>query len=277
MIICGLVQAASSDSLFENVYRIKTIAKEAEEQNCNVLCFPEAFLTGYSSKNAKELAITRENRVFKIIAGLSMEHDMDILIGYLEKESLSIDNPDTKEKDVQLSVEKSERLYITHDIFTPDGQRYSYRKTHLGDREKEVFTEGSSLDVFPLSCGITAAIQLCVENHYPDITRTYSLKGAHIVFAPHAVPRIAGDREKIWSKFIPARSYDNRVYMACCNQWGGCFVTDPAGEVITSYFDEDEKLLCFSLDKDNVAKYHEGSDKMSARYYPSKRRRDLYL
>lgn len=261
MIICGLVQAASSDSLFENVYKIKTIAKEAEEQNCNVLCFPEAFLTGYSSKNAKELAITKDNRVFKIISGLSMEHNMDLLIGYLEK----------------TETEEGPVLYITHDIFTTNGQRYSYRKTHLGDREKEVFTEGNSLDVFTLSCGITAAIQLCVENHYPDITRTYSLKGADIVFAPHAVPRVAGDREKIWSKFIPARSYDNRVYMACCNQWGGCFVTDPAGEVVTSYFGEEEKLLCFALEQEKVEKYYDGSDKMSARYYPSKRRPELYL
>lgn len=261
MIICGLVQAASSDSLFENVYKIKKIAKEAEEQNCNILCFPEAFLTGYSSKNADELAITKDNRVFKTITGLAMEHDMDILIGYLEK----------------AGIEDQSKLYITHDIFTADGQRYSYRKTHLGDREKKVFTEGDSLDVFSLSCGVTAGIQLCVENHYPDITRTYSLKGAHIVFAPHAVPKVAGDREKIWSKFIPTRSYDNRVYMACCNQWGGCFATDPAGEVIASCFEGDDTLICFAIDKEEVEKYHAGSEKMSARYYPSKRRTELYL
>ena len=138
MIICGLVQAVSSDSLFGNVYKIKKIAKEAEEQNCNILCFPEAFLTGYSSKNADELAITKDNRVFKTIAGLAMEHDMDILIGYLEK----------------AEIKEHQQLYITHDIFTADGQRYSYRKTHLGDREKKVFTEGDSLDVFSLSCGL---------------------------------------------------------------------------------------------------------------------------
>ena len=261
MIQCGLVQAASSDSLFENVNTIKLYAKEAEELNCNILCFPEAFLTGYSSTDASKLAIAKDNRIFKIISGLAMEHEMDLLIGYLEK---------AKEED-------QEMLYITHDIFTADGHRYSYRKTHLGDREKEVFAEGNSLEVFPLSCGITAAIQLCVENHYPDITRTYSLKGADIVFAPHAVPRAAGDREKIWSKFIPARSYDNRVYMACCNQWGGCFVTNPAGDVVTSYFGEEDKLVCFPLDIDEVKKYHSGSDKMSARYYPAKRKPELYL
>ena len=261
MIKCGLVQAAASDNLFENLNTIKNLAKEAEELNCNILCFPEAFLTGYSSKNAEHLAIPKNHRLFKIIAGLSMEFGMDILIGYLEKEE----------------SETEQLLYITHDIFTPDGLRYSYRKTHLGAREKEVFTEGNSLDVFPLSCGITAGIQLCVENHYPDITRTYSLKGADIVFAPHAVPKVAGDREKIWSKFIPARSYDNRVYMACCNQWGGCFVTDPAGEVVVSHFGEEDGLVCFELDTAEVRKYHEGSDKMSARYYPAKRRTELYL
>ena len=259
MIQCGLVQAASSDSLFENLNTIKKYMKEAEAHNCQVLCFPEAFLTGYSSKNAADLAIKRDNRLFSLIKGLAEDHAMDLLIGYLEKEDANEDC-----------------LYITHDIFTADGNRYSYRKTHLGDREKKVFKEGNSLDVFPLSCGITAGIQLCVENHYPDITRTYSLQGADIVFAPHAVPRAAGDREKIWSKFIPARSYDNRVYMACCNQWGGCFVTDPSGEVIASCFDEQDKLLFFLMDPEEVAKYHTDSDKMSVRYYPSKRRTELY-
>ncbi len=257
MITCGLVQAASKSCLFDNINTVKQYVEKAKDMNCQILCFPEGFLTGYSSKNAKEIAISRNHSVFTQIQLLALNNQIDLLLGYLEQDN--------------------EYLYITHDIFTSGGQRYSYRKTHLGDREKLVFTEGVSLDVFPLSNGLTAGIQLCVENHYPDITRTYSLKGAQIVFAPHAVPRAAGDREKIWKKFIPARSYDNRVYMACCNQWGGCFVTDPAGEVIASYFDEEDTLVCFSFDETEVEKYHCGSSKMSAQYYPSKRKPELYL
>ena len=54
-------------------------------------------------------------------------------------------------------------------------------------------------------------------------------------------------------------------------------MTDPAGEVVVSYFGESDKLICFEADIDEVRKYHTGSDKMSARYYPSKRRTELYL
>jgi hypothetical protein len=47
--------------------------------------------------------------------------------------------------------------------------------------------------------------------------------------------------------------------------------------VTASYFGEENKLICFQLEKEAVEKYHNGSDKMSARYYPSKRKTELYL
>lgn len=187
---------------------------------------------------------------------------MDILVGFMEREE--------------------DRCFITHGLFRRDGDRCFYRKTHLGQKEQRFFTPGDALEVFFLTCGLRIGLQLCVETHYPEITQTLALKGAEVIFAPHAVPRAAGDRQRIWSKYIPARSYDNRVYMACCNLWdegrfgGGCLVSDPQGEIAACAFGPGEALLSCEVHREAVAPYREAAGKYAARFYPAKRRPELY-
>ena len=264
MVKCGIVQASSVSDIRDNIEKIRRYVEAAKEKGCKVLCFPEAFLTSYTPKMVEKLSVSVENEYIKQISRVTMEYEMDLLVGFMEK--------DFWEK----------KYYLTHGIFRGDGSSVFYRKTHLGQREQEVFTVGDELSVFELSCGLKVGIQLCVETHFPEITQTLSLRGAEVVFAPHAVPRVAGSRSTIWSKIIPARSYDNRVYMACCNLWdeekfgGGCLVTDPVGEVVVSYYKEQEGLVCFEVDREKVRSYHEENGSMKKRYYPEIRRVELY-
>lgn len=257
MITCGLVQASSHPDASQNFHTIKHFVTQAKKNHCRVLCFPEAFLTGYFPKEASELALSSDCELLKQISELAQEEQIDLLIGFMEKNQNS--------------------FFLTHGIFSADGTVQFYCKTHLGRLEEDIFTPGIQLNVFSLSCGLTIGIQLCVETHFPEITQTLSLKGAQVIFAPHAVPPIAGDRQKIWSKYIPARSYDNRIYMACCNQWnGGCYVTDPQGDVIASSFQEQPELVCFEVSPEKIACYHNSDMDFKHRYYPALRKPDLY-
>ena len=259
---CGIVQAGSSLELWKNVNDLKRYVGKSKEQGCSVLCLPEAFLTGYAPKMVSELAISEQSEALQHVSEMAKEYRMDLLVGFMEK--------------------RGDRYYLTHGIFCADGTCEFYRKTHLGQREQEVFTSGDKLQVFTLSCGLKIGIQMCVETHYPEITQTLSLRGAEVVFAPHAVPRVAGSRKVIWSKIIPARSYDNRVYLACCNLWdkekfgGGCLVTDPNGDVAAECYEEKEALICFDVELEKVRCYHEDSVSMKKRYYPGLRRTELY-
>jgi predicted amidohydrolase len=263
MIKCGIVQAGSVSEVQQNIEKLKKYVTEAKEKECAVICFPEAFLTGYVPQMVSELSVMKDSNYIQQVSDIARQYCMDVLVGFMEQDY------------------KNE-YYLTQGIFRGDGSSVYYRKTHLGQREQEVFATGEKLSVFELSCGLKVGIQLCVETHFPEITQTLSLRGAEIVFAPHAVPRRAGSRNSIWSKIIPARSYDNRVYMACCNLWdeekfgGGCLVTDPAGEVVVSYYKEQEGLVCFEVDREKVRSYHEGNGSMKKRYYPELRRVELY-
>lgn len=256
MIMLGLVQASATSDALQNLDTMKQFVFQAKDKGCTAVCFPEAFLTGYFPQNADALALSSNCSLLNQVTAFAQHEAIDILVGFMER--------------------KESQFYLTHGIFYADGKRRFYQKTHLGEREKNIFSAGNSLPVFPLSCGLTVGIQLCVETHFPEITQTLALRGAQIIFAPHAVPRAAGERFKIWPKYIPARSYDNRVYMACCNQWdvrhfgGGCLVTDPNGEIIASCYENQTSLLCFTIEHEKMIHYR------NHRYYPSQRRKDLY-
>ena len=245
MVRIGLVHAAAGG--FPELTRR---VLEARMRGCHAVCFPEAFLTGYFPKEAPLHALTRE--ALQPVSRLAAETGVDILTGFLE--------------------EDRGNFYITQGLFRPDGQQFFYRKTHLGLREAETITPGEDLPVFPLSCGVGVGIALCVELHFPEIARTLAEKGALLILSPHAVPQKAGSREAIWSRLLPARSYDNRVYMACCNLWGGCMATDPRGDTVLSCFDADIPLAVFDLDPELA----EALRADAFRYFPPRRRPELY-
>lgn len=262
MMKLGLVQAESIRDAALNLKCVKDYAKEGAAKGCEVICFPECFLSSYAPEGAQELALSREDALLKEVSSIAATCAIDLLLGFMERERGA--------------------FFITHGLFRRDGTVEYYRKTHLGEKEKNVFRAGEELKVLTLTNGTKIGISICVETHYPEITQTLSLKGAQIVFAPHAVPRISGDREKIWNKYIPARSYDARVYMACCNLWdsarfgGGCLVTDPRGEVTAAGYKDEAALLVCEVDLDLTASFKDGSTKRSKHYYPALRRKELY-
>lgn len=262
MMKIGLVQAAACRVLAENMAVLRRFAAAAAEEACQVVCFPECFLTGYAPEEASGLAVCAEDTSMTEISELAGSLAVDILAGFMEREGNA--------------------YYITHGVFCKDGRRFFYRKSHLGRRERQFFSPGNALEVFPLSDGRKIGFALCVETHYPDIVQTLALKGAEVIFAPHAVPRVSGDREKIWGKYIPARSYDNRVYMACCNLWdpdrygGGCLVTGPRGETVAACYREEAALLTCVVDPELPALFRNPENARSQHFYPSLRRKELY-
>lgn len=263
MVRLGLIQASADYNAVENFDRIRRFAEEGKNAGCAAVCFPEAFLTGYDPSRAPELALEQDHPLLAQIAALAQSLQMDLLVGFLEKEE--------------------SRYFLTHGIWRGDGSRCFYRKTHLGQKEQTYLSAGDRLEVFSLSCGLRVGIQLCVETHFPEITQTYSLKGADVVFAPHASPMAPEKRRYLWAKYIPARSYDNRVYMACCNLWdphgfgGGCLVTDPRGEILASDFNNVSGLLSFDVEPEMLRAYHSLTPGKNHHYYPGRRHPELYL
>jgi predicted amidohydrolase len=81
-------------------------------------------------------------------------------------------------------------------------------------------------------------------------------KGAEIIFLPHAsslVEETASTKKARWLRYVPARAYDNTVYVAICNQVGDngagrrfagvTFICNPLGEVIAEAHSSTEEEM----------------------------------
>lgn len=263
MITLGIVQATSAGSLENRLAEIAQYAFKAKSCGCAAVCFPECSLSGYSPESAAEKALPADHPAMQRLSCIARKLRIDLLVGFMERDL--------------------EHFYATHGVFRSDGRTFFYRKTHLGLRERLVFAPGDRLEVYMLSCGLPIGFQLCVETHFPEITQTLSLRGAQVIFAPHAVPMTAQKRQSLWEKIIPARSYDNRVYMACCNAWdadrygGGCLVTGPEGTIVASCWDNRPALLTFAVNAQTLEQYRARTTPAHFCYYPGERRPELYF
>ncbi|NLT95327.1 MAG: nitrilase [Clostridia bacterium] len=251
----------------KNLQTMEKFVKEAKRKGVKIICFPELACQGYTGELAGQLAETVPGPISHWLANLARENNIAILTGIIEK------SPETKP-------------YITHLICTSRGELYKYRKTHLGGSEEKYFSPGGQLPVFEAE-GAKFAVQICWEMHFPEVSTIYSLKGAEIIFAPHASPAIIGNRKEIWLKYMTARAYDNSVFVAGCNLigdnghgicfGGGCLVIDPKGRVIGEDFSGQEGMLTVQLSSEEINKIrYQERKSMADSFYLEYRRPELY-
>ncbi len=221
-----------------NLNKMESFIREAARQRVDIICFPELCVQGYSRNCSGPTAENVPGPSSERIIKWAKQYGIVVLAGLAE-------------------ISPAGKPFISQLVAYPDGKLSKYRKTHLGSSEQTNFTPGSELPVF--SCDrLRFGVQICWDLHFPEVTTILSLKGAEIIFAPHASPTIAGDRREIWLKYMTARAYDNAVFVAACNLVGnddaghsfsgGALVIDPKGNIVAEAFNNREELLVADLD-----------------------------
>jgi len=262
--IAAVISNARVGKTANNLDRMKAWIKKASGENASIVCFPEMTITGYHVR--KEIIKASESipgPSTDYLANLAEIYKITILAGLAETDS-------------------SGHIFATHVVIAPEGIKGVYRKVHLGPSEKSLFISGDSIPVFENN-GIKFGIQLCYDAHFPDLSTAMALKGADVIFIPHASPRTTPDEKiKSWMRHLPARAYDNGLFIIACNQCGKngkglsfpgvCVVLNPAGEVIQSYTGTDEHMIIVDLNARDLKKVR--SHKM--RYFLPNRRPEIY-
>ncbi len=93
----------------------------------------------------------------------------------------------------------------------------TYRKKHPAPGEEFIVTDAETVDgrqdPFPIFevAGVKIAIGICMDIHFPEMFRIYSLKGAEIVCLPTMYLDYTGDMLESMEK---ARAADNQFYLA---------------------------------------------------------------
>ncbi len=120
-----------------------------------------------------------------------------------------------------------------------------YRKTHLWDREKLIFTPGSQLPpVLPTRYGVIA-VMVCYDLEFAELTRQVALRGTELIAAPVNWPRLPKPAGEHPGEVITAMSTarTNKVAVAVCDragdergaQWAeATAIIDPDGWVVAA-------------------------------------------
>ena len=117
---------------------------------------------------------------------------------------------------------------------------------------------GRCLTVAEPPWGLTG-LSVCYDIRFPELFRTYALKGARLVLSPMAFPYPRLDH---WKILVRARAIENQLFMIGVNQvgsedfgsddkvtyFGNSVVIDPWGRTVVEASETDEMLLTATLD-----------------------------
>ncbi|WP_420149271.1 nitrilase family protein [Spirosoma sp.] len=246
---------ASGDKDY-NLRVISRLATQAAQQGAQVIAFHECSITGYTFarhlSEAQMLALAEripDGESIQKLTQIAKDNNIAILAGLFEKD-------------------EQNRLFKAYVCVDKNGLVAKYRKLHpfinphlLPGDQYVVF------DLYGWKCGIL----ICYDNNVIENVRATALLGADIIFMPHvtmmtpstrpgagfADPNLWYNREndptsvrlefdglkgRAWlMKWLPARAYDNGIYVVFANPIGmdddqlknGCsMIIDPFGDII---------------------------------------------
>ncbi|MCF8110256.1 MAG: nitrilase [Desulfobacteraceae bacterium] len=261
LIVCSSVVGDTSG----NLSKIEKWTAAAKQKSADLACFPELCATGYHvGEEIHDAAETIPGPCSVRIAEIADKHGIRVLAGMAEK--------------------SGSRTYAAHVMAEPgSGISGIYRKLHVGPPEKKAFSPAAQIPPpFEVS-GWRIAVQLCYDAHFPELSTNMALSGADIILMPHASPGKSPD-EKLasWMRHLPARAFDNGVYVAAVNAVGpnGCglsfpgvaLLLSPEGKIRDQYTGQHESMTVADLSRENL----ESVRGHPMKYFLPRRRPEIY-
>lgn len=241
-----------------NCNTMRRVAKQASEQGCDAVVFPEMADTGYDMKTIVEKASTWESGPVQLLQELASQLGVWIVCGLSEREQGDVYN-------AVAIVDRNGRLAAR------------YRKAHLFTHisEHRFLKRGDSLTVATIE-GMQWGVMICYDLRFPEMARSLALKGAEVIVAPSAWPF---PRLNHWCTLLASRAIENQLYVVGANRsgvdkdlrfCGSSRVIDPYGMVMASAPEIGEQILFAEIDKSRV------SEARSSMAVFEDRRDDLY-
>jgi N-carbamoylputrescine amidase len=238
--IAAVIFHSPRNQVRANLDRMEDWVAAARREGAAVVCFPEMNITGYGvDASMRQSAEPLPGAIGERLGALAKRHGMVILAGLAEKG-------------------EDGNIFASHVVAGPEGWGGVYRKLHIAPPEKTTFAAGQGIPVFD-AAGIRFGIQLCYDAHFPDLSTRMALEGVDVIFMPHASPRGTPEAKRdSWMRHLPARAFDNGVFVVACNQTGdngaglvfpgAALVFGPDGRMLASDSSGRERLLIATLD-----------------------------
>ncbi|WP_407270506.1 carbon-nitrogen hydrolase family protein [Radiobacillus sp. PE A8.2] len=183
----------------KNLQSIKQQMEQAAEQKADLILFPELCLTGYFIQDATDnLAEPVNGESVKQVQKWSKELNLYAVFTWPEL------------KDDGLVYNSASLISNTGDIVG------IYRKVHLYDEEKLVFTPGERFKAFDTELGKIGLI-ICFDLDFPESIRSLKIDQADIVLCSTNNMEPYQDYQEAYLK---SRSMENEIPVAICNRIG---------------------------------------------------------
>lgn len=241
-----------------NLETARKAVVEAAHRGADCVLLPELHLTGFVERDAlPAVAEPWPGRTLGRLIEQAASHQMALSTSFAEAGG-------------------DGRFYNTAVLAGTDGRILaSYRKTHLFDTERRIYTPGEEL-VPPVELlGAATGLLICYDIEFPEAARTLGLAGAACLLVPSANMAPWGARHRT---FVTARALENHLFLAYCNRCGESetmsfpgesAIVDPMGELLCEA-GSDETVVCADLDLATIARSAEVFD------YRKERRPELY-
>lgn len=257
-VVLGAANVRIAHDKPKNLRRFLELIDEAAAQGVDVLVLPEMGLQGYAdfafAQGSKERAEQKQYyfREAEPIPGPSTEvirraaerHGMYVQLGMAE------------------SALHGNAIFNSVALIAPEGVIGVYRKMH-NQFEFPYFGPGEESPAFDTLHGRFGAI-ICYDLCFPELIRTYALKGTDAVLMSTAWPMRGHDRSDDyhgWSMDLAAQAnaFFNQMWLVISNHcergvysqgldyYGGSQIVDPYGKVV-AYLAHDEGLVVHRAD-----------------------------
>ena len=209
-----------------NIASVEAQIRAAVSAGADVVVLPELATSGYmfaDAAEARSLALPASSPVFDTWAAIAGESVA--VVGYCE-------------------IGDDGRLYNSA-VAVGAGVLVHYRKTHLWDREKLIFTAGDVRPPVVKTPHGVIAVMVCYDVEFGELTRRAALDGAELIVAPvnwPLFPRPVGERPgEVITAMSTART--NKIAVAVCDRSGterdqpwteGSAIVDPDGWVVAA-------------------------------------------
>ena len=252
-VFIGLIQSAASDSIEESMKKTIEKIKTTATQGAQIVCLQELYRTKYFPQQEKQ--------------------DVSSLAETIPGESTRAFSKLAKEKKIVIIAPLFERaaegkFFNSAVVIDADGEILSvYRKMHIPMDplfyEKNYFAAGDQGYCVTKSKYAKVGVLICYDQWFPEAARINALKGAEIIFYPTAIGNIKGytsadgDWHDAWKTMQRAHAIANGVHVAAVNRvgeegqlkfWGGSFVCDSFGKVLSEASFVEEQVLVVKVD-----------------------------
>jgi predicted amidohydrolase len=201
----------------------------AARERVAIVCFPECFLTGYWNREqpARRHAFAVDSAQMRAVLEQTKRCDTTCIVGFNERRGRSLYNT--------ALVARAGRLLGTYSKCS------AYMPFHKQGRDFPVFEHD----------GVKFGVVICSDGGYIEPTRILALKGARIIFAPHAnylAPQnLLAHFTHVRADHM-ARAVENGVWFVRSNNvitgrdpatkgytgvgYGDSYIVDPHGEIL---------------------------------------------